>query len=236
MLQNKNIIDLASAIIQASGFIPFTLNSNPPFWLAPSEKKGGLEFSGTTVPGQGRSGSARPQPWDRIPGSTVPKNQLTSVKSLPLLLDYGYCLEFNPASQVLNIRVRREYLLSVYAQLDNEIMALKSRTPPVIIPESEIQKYKKVCKIRLSTKTLVPAVFYAIYYKCIELGILFIDLNSRPAKYNFGKAYKFIYSWNNLCQQVNNLLNLYIPEETEADHGLISILLAEINSTVKIEF
>jgi hypothetical protein len=179
ILQNKNIIELASGIIQASG--------------------------------------------------SLTAKQLCRKDSLSVLLKYGYCLELKAGSPVLNIRLCRDYLLTVYSQLDKELLALKSRVPPVIIPESEIQNYKKVCKIRLSTKTLSPAIFYAIYYKCIELGILFIDINSGPASHNFGKLYKFIYTWNNFCLQVNNLINLYIPEDT-VDHGLISILLAEINS------
>jgi uncharacterized membrane protein (UPF0127 family) len=76
--------------------VPFTLNSKPTSlfscWLEPASKRepvrlslaerhGGTismvpeqkerEFSGTPVPGQGRSGSARPLHWDRIPVSTV---------------------------------------------------------------------------------------------------------------------------------------------------------------------
>jgi hypothetical protein len=54
--------------------IPFTPNSNPHFFSGEASQKGGLggrEFSETPVPGQGRSGSARPLHCARNPVSTV---------------------------------------------------------------------------------------------------------------------------------------------------------------------
>jgi serine/threonine protein kinase len=63
--------------VNGTNVIPFTLNSKPTsLFLLPAgrqakREQNGREFSGTPVPGQGRSGSARPLHRDSIPVSTV---------------------------------------------------------------------------------------------------------------------------------------------------------------------
>lgn len=127
-------------------------------------------------------------------------------KNMEALTNYGFELEYNHVAQ--NI------LFKINAKLIEHIIGLQQRQYQKGINSNAINIDTIKCNVILIT----PAIFNAIYYKCIEFGVKNNIIDQR-----------LLFSWNKYCQKMNKLLAEYNKNcDTQINYYIAVVLLSEI--------
>jgi hypothetical protein len=124
-------------------------------------------------------------------------------KNIDALANYGFELEHNYDTQTIIFKLNPELLK----------MIIGTSCHLNIHPNTDC--------VRCDIKIITPAIFNAIYYKCVDFGLK-----------NKAIDKTLIFNWNKFCQKMNKLLNLYSDNNTncQINYYMSVVLINEIKN------
>jgi hypothetical protein len=126
-------------------------------------------------------------------------------KKMESLAQYGFDLKYYNKSNeehIIEFNLNPELIETIVAELKH--------IPSVL----NIDSIKCDCKI------ITPAVFNAIYYKCIDFGLKNKDIKR-----------DLLFRWNKHCQKLNGLLDTYAKNvDKTMNYYITTVLINEINT------
>lgn len=131
-------------------------------------------------------------------------------KNMEALTNYGFELEYNHAMQNIVFKIN--------AKLIEHIVDLQQRQCQKGINNPAIN----IDTIKCNAILITPAIFNAIYYKCIEFGVKNNIIDQR-----------LLFSWNKYCQKMNKLLDEYNKNcDAQINYYIAVVLLNEIKNII----
>lgn len=121
------------------------------------------------------------------------------------ITNYGFELEYDGNTHILSFKLNSEFIASIIRQMS---------------PHHKIN----VAIIQCNAKLITPAIFNAIYYKCIDFGVKNNVFNQR-----------LLFNWNKYCQKMNKLLAEYGHNcDSQMNYYISVVLLNEIKAITVI--
>ena len=122
-------------------------------------------------------------------------------KNMDALTSYGFELEHSHVNQTIIFKLNPELIKMISSAARN----LNIHTDCV----------------RCDTNIITPAIFNAIYYKCVDFGLKNKVIDKT-----------LIFNWNKFCQKLNKLLNLYSDNNTNCkiNYYMSVVLINEIKN------
>lgn len=115
------------------------------------------------------------------------------------ITNYGVELEYDGNTHILSFKLNTEFIESIIRQMAPKRMG-------------------NIATIQCNVKLITPAIFNAIYYKCIDFSIKNKVLDQ-----------KLLFSWNKYCQKMNKLLTEYGHNgDAQMNYYISVVLLNEI--------
>lgn len=129
-------------------------------------------------------------------------------KNMDAFTNYGFELEYNHITQTVQFSINTK-LIQYIVSLQQQQQCINTNSI-------------NVDTIKCNAVLISPAIFNAIYYKCINFGIKNNIIDQR-----------LLFSWNKYCQKMNKLLEEYNKNcVSQINYYISVVLLNEINSIV----
>ena len=117
------------------------------------------------------------------------------------------------------------YALEISQALEGTILTIKLNSATLEnILSKQLQKTNVACcAIKLNTKHTQYFVLDAIYYKCVEYSMAYLEMQKSVEEQS---AYsRFLIKWNRLCCSINRLINVYMTNEECKTYSFCKVLL-----------